>query len=82
MTGKELIMYILENNLENEDIFKDGGFLGCLTVDKAAVELGAGQATVRALIELRQLDAVKLGDVLYIIPNDNYKNKKGDKKNA
>lgn len=27
MTGKELILYILENNLEDSEIFKDGKFL-------------------------------------------------------
>ena len=27
MTGKELILYILENDLENEDIIKDGVFI-------------------------------------------------------
>ena len=27
MTGKELILYILENDLENEDVIKDGVFI-------------------------------------------------------
>ena len=28
MTGRELILYILQNGLENEEVFKDGIFVG------------------------------------------------------
>ena len=38
MTGRDLIIYILENNLENEPVYKDGRLLGFLTVTEAAVE--------------------------------------------
>lgn len=62
MTGKELIIYILENNLENEDVFKNGKFVGYVTVSEAAVKLEAGIGTVRALMLLDKLRGVKPDD--------------------
>ena len=36
MTGRELIVYILQNHLEDEPIVNDGKILGLLTVEEAA----------------------------------------------
>ena len=52
MTGKELILYILENNLEDSEIFKDGRFLDFLTVSEAAVKFNVGEATVKTWLDL------------------------------
>ena len=35
MTGRELILYILSNGLENEPVFKDGKFIGFMTEEEA-----------------------------------------------
>lgn len=72
MTGRDLILYILQNNLENEEVFKDGVFLGCLTVDKVAIELHVGFSTVYTWVQLGYLDGVRINDVLYILPNHKY----------
>lgn len=72
LTGRDLIVYILQNNLENEEIFKNGVFLGCLTVDKAAINLHVGLATVYAWVKIGYLDGIKVNDILYILPNHKY----------
>lgn len=66
MTGKDLIIYILTNNLENESVFKDGKFIGFLTVNEVAEKMNVGIATVYAWIFQKQIDAVKIYDMYYI----------------
>lgn len=69
MTGREFIIYILANNLEDEQIFQDGHVTGFLTVEELAVKLQVGIATVNAWIKNGSLNYVKCGDTIYI-PND------------
>lgn len=57
MTGRDLIIYILENGLENEPIFKDGKFIGFVTVQDEAVNRGVGESTIRAHIALGTIKA-------------------------
>lgn len=71
MTGRELILYILENGLENEPIFSDGKFIGFKTAYEVAEELSVGIATVDAWCKLGMLPFVQFGTV-YLIPG-NYK---------
>ena len=42
MTGRELIMYILENHLEDEPVFQNGTFVGYVSDVKFAEILGVG----------------------------------------
>ena len=37
MTGKELILYILQNNLENEQVFRNGIFIGFMDETETAI---------------------------------------------
>ena len=68
MTGKDLIVYILKNNLENEPVFKDGRLLGFLTVEQASIRLGVGIETIKTMIKLGMIDEpIKIGDA-YLIP--------------
>ena len=69
MTGRELILYILENNLENEPVFKDGKFLGFLSVSDFAKKWDVGEETVRAWIDLKYIDALIIYDEIYIPSN-------------
>lgn len=48
MTGKELILYILQNNLENEVVIKNGLLISVLSDEEAAIKFNVGIATVRA----------------------------------
>ena len=66
MTGRELIIYILENNLEDEEIFKDGKPIGFMTDAEAAVKLQTGVRTIQVMYEMGKLNGVKIGDKIYI----------------
>lgn len=69
MTGRDLIIYILQNNLEDEPIFKDGKLIGFMTEVEAAMKFDVGCATIRAWVGLGFLKGFKIGDVLYIPAN-------------
>lgn len=69
MTGKELILYILENDLENEDVIKDGVFIWLMDEKEAAVKFDVGVATIRAWYVRGQIDGTKIGDRLYFLRN-------------
>lgn len=64
MTGRELIIYILENGLEDEQVFTNGRFVGFLTLGEAAQKLGYGIETVKAMIELGLVENVNEGDMI------------------
>lgn len=69
MTGKELIIYILSNNLENEMIFKDGKFLNFMTKEEAAVKFEVGTATIEAWCALGLVKGFTIGDSIFF-PRD------------
>lgn len=65
MTGKELILYILQNNLENTVVLDNGFFIGFMTEQEAAVKFNVGTETVRAWYHCKMLKGTKIGDSLY-----------------
>lgn len=68
MTGKELIMYILRNNLENEIVIEDGSFVGFMTEEEeAAVKFDVGRSTIRVWYTIGKLKGFKIGDCLYFL---------------
>lgn len=69
MTGRELILYILENGLENEPVIKDGKFIGFKTVSEVAASMDVGVATVNALISMGRLKGVTVRPGTYIPAN-------------
>ena len=71
MTGRDLIIYILRNGLENEPVCRDGKFLGFLTIDEAAVKLNVGVETVKTWCDpsVNVLEHVVVGDQIYILDN-------------
>ena len=67
MTGRELIMYILENHLEDEPVFQNGTFIGYVSDAKLAEMLGVGVATIHTWILLgRVKDAIMIGDTMFV----------------
>lgn len=72
MTGRDLIIYIMSNHLEDEPVYEDGRFLGFMTVGEAAAQMKVGYATVLALIDQGRLDAIRMPDPYfgYLIPRD------------
>lgn len=65
MTGKDLIVYILKHNLENEVMFENGHFLGLLTTDELAAKCDVGPATIEMWYHFGCIDGFKIGETLY-----------------
>lgn len=65
MTGKELILYILQNNLEDTIVLEDCFFVGFMTEKEAAVKFNVGESTIRAMYICGMLPGTKVGDSLY-----------------
>lgn len=66
MTGRDLIIYILQNKLEDEPVFKDGKFIGFVTEDEAAEKMGVGTSSIRALVNLERMDGIRINDTILI----------------
>lgn len=84
ITGKDLIMYILENDLEN-DLFFDNKrvgreLLGFMSVMEAAIEFGVGTSTVLLWYERGSIKGFKIGETVFILANQ--KNPMEEGKNA
>ena len=67
MTGRDLILYILQNNLEDEVVIKDGIFIWLMDANEAAVKFGVGVAQVNAWYVTGMLSGTKIGDQLYFL---------------
>lgn len=65
MTGRDLIIYILDNKLEDEEVVKDGTFIGFASAEEIAAESGVGIATVKAWYKLGILNGIELGDDIF-----------------
>ena len=69
MTGRELIIYILQNNLEDVQIIENGKLIGFMTIGEAAEKFDVGTATVKAWISTGLLKSVRIYDSVYIPAN-------------
>lgn len=69
MTGRELILYILSNGLENEPVFKDGKFIGFMTEEEAAVRMDVDTATIKAWQRIGLLEGITVNAATYIPGN-------------
>lgn len=68
MTGRDLIIYILENNLEDEPVVKHGKLVGFSTVAEVAANMEVGTATVNTMITMGSIKSVNVTGGTYI-PN-------------
>ena len=66
MTGRDLIIYILENHLEDEPVFKNGKFIGFTTPDEFAAATNVGVATVHAWINQGRIESEAVREGIYI----------------
>lgn len=74
MTGRDLIVYILENGLENEPVFDNGKFVGFISVGEAGVKFGTGEASIWAYYAMDMLEGYLIGGELYIPATAELKN--------
>lgn len=70
MTGKELILYILNNDLENENMFDDNGiFIGLIDIEETAAKFDVGVYTIKTWEYMGWIKGVTIGDKLYFPVN-------------
>ena len=69
MTGRELIVYILENGLEDDPIYENGRFIGYMTAMEAAQKFDVGVATIWVWAMSGKMDGLMIGGTLYIPVN-------------
>lgn len=71
MTGRDLIIYILENGLEDEPIIQDGMIvmknLGYIPLDEAALILKVGFTTILSLLMRGDITGLRICGKTYIL---------------
>ena len=71
MTGRELIIFILENNFEDVEFTNVCDILGVMTVKQAALKWDTGEATIKTLFKLKKIRGWKNGENIYILKQPN-----------
>lgn len=66
MTGRELIVYILTNHLEDKPVFKDGVFVGFVPIGKAAEEMNVGLTSMAVMVDMNHIDYIKAESGVYL----------------
>lgn len=66
MTGKDLIKYILDNDLVDKPIIQNGRLVGFMTVEEAAQKFDVGPATVDVWCQLGVIDSVVIRSGVYV----------------
>ena len=69
MTGRDLIIYILQNGLEDDEIIKDGSILGLMSCVEAAIKFDVSDVTVKTWVKIGMLQGYKIGNEIYIPAN-------------
>ena len=69
MTGRELIIYILENHLENISINDEHFFIGFISEAKLAESFDVGIDTIRAWVKTGVLDGIEVNGRFYFLEN-------------
>jgi hypothetical protein len=69
MTGKELIIFILRNDLENEVVLEGGDFVGFMSKEKAAAKFQVGVSTIEMWHNLGMIKGIMIDGSLYIPRN-------------
>lgn len=66
MTGRELMIYILANKLEEKPVFENGKFIGYYTLLEAAEHFEVGTETVKAWVKRGMLNGVEVNDEIFV----------------
>lgn len=66
MTGRDLILYILENGLEDEPVVKDGRLIGFMNVPDVAAAMEVSYPTVLVWVNQGMLDSVEFNKKINI----------------
>ena len=66
MTGRDLIVFILENHLEDAVLFTDDHIPGLMSIEEAASKWCTGVHTLKALIKIGKVSGLEIGEKIYI----------------
>ena len=66
MTGRDLIIYILQNGLEDEPVFENGKFVGFVSIGEAASSIDVGIETMRVIIDMYGIDRININGRTYL----------------
>lgn len=66
MLGRDLIIYILENHLEDKPILEDGVPIGYMSSREAAALLDVGLETINVWYRTGAISGVNINDTLYV----------------
>lgn len=69
MTGRDLIIYILQHDLLYKRIDANDKFLDFLTVDELAAKFEVGPGTIKAWTCLYLLEYLKFGNSMFFPPD-------------
>lgn len=69
MTGRDLMMLILEYKLEDTEVIKDGKFIWFMDEMEAAVRFDVGVSTIKAWYMTGKLNGIQIGEHLYFLRN-------------
>ncbi len=67
MTGRELIIYILKNNLEDTEMFSEGFSPLFITPEEAAKKWECGPTTIKTLIDMKKIKGFKYENIYYVL---------------
>lgn len=65
MTGRQLIVYILENHLEDTEVFEDGKLIGYLSGNEAALQCDVGVETIKAFAKQFNFLPIAINGTMY-----------------
>ena len=69
MLGRDLIIYILDNDLVDKPVFEDGRILGLMTDEEAAVKFRVTKNTIELWVRFGHITGITIGGQLYIPAN-------------
>ena len=70
MTGRDVILYILENHLEDELFFNNDSVIGLFNIYQAAVRMNVGPETIKTWFELKVVPKIQIGQTSFITVKD------------
>lgn len=75
MTGRDLILYILQNKLEDKPVNEICCLKNFMTVDQAAAKYNVGPESIKVWFATGVISGIQIGETIYISPdNDNVVN--------
>lgn len=66
MLGRDLVTFIMKNNLLDTDVFEDGKLIGYISEEEAGTKFGVGAATIRVWVNQGRLNGLRINDTVYI----------------